>query len=1049
LAATEYRAALAVAAPGSPLAATARYGLGLSLSRLDRPDEAAEVLAPVIEWADGTPYRVAGLLLLGDARRRADDAAGAVRALRRADELADRADAAADERTLRPAILAGLAEAAWAAGDWAQVAAAADGLTQVEATDGPRRVRADFLAGAAAARSGDDRAALRRLDALLAGRSVPAATRRSATLLRGGALERLGRGEEAARAYATLEPAGPQDVHDAVVAEAMVRLAAIELQAGRPAVARRVLERVGDVPLAADRDAERTRTLARACLAMNDSAAAMDVLTAGDARHGDDDGRLAWLEGRAALAADDPARAETAFARSLRTAPAGPAATAAAFDRIVALRALERWTQASDAATKLLAALDSAEDRSLAPGALRMLAASSLDANRNDAAIEAVDRFRAEFAEHALAAEIAVIEATARERIGDHDGAAAAWGRAAAALDEDERATDALARRGLALLDGGRDAEAQTALEQALAQGRDDASIHLALGDLAMRDERWADAADRLDDALRRLPPAAVDADAAAIRRSTGLRLAHAARRAERPRAALAAADGVLAATPTPVEVARAELERGLTLETIDQSDAARAAYERTLQSCGLTGADADPGDTASEEQRSLAAAALGRLGALADARGDTAAAARRYTMLATLTGDHEAREAADLRTAVSLDGDGADDAAAAALAWERVAAQTREPERRADALGRAALARARSLPITPAADADTAADDRRVLASVERALAEPTPPAALVPALGLERVRRLRALGRTDEALAAGGETLRRHPADPASDRIRLELADLLASSARHAEADFTVTPLLAPAADRDAPVDPSVRRAAAWRAGLARRAGDRPGPAAEAFELVITLAGDDADLQRAALVLAGETRLAAGRPDAAAAHFERLVADDAAPDLRDAALLRLAECRAAQGRWAVAEQHHDAYLRRHPDGERWYAARFGRGQAREAQGRTMAAMEDYRAVAERHDGETAARAQFQLGQCLFGLGRHEEALGELLKVEILFDAPSWTAAAMHEAASCLERLGRPDEARTLLARLVREHPGTDWAGRAQRRLERAAAAG
>ena len=61
-----------------------------------------------------------------------------------------------------------------------------------------------------------------------------------------------------------------------------------------------------------------------------------------------------------------------------------------------------------------------------------------------------------------------------------------------------------------------------------------------------------------------------------------------------------------------------------------------------------------------------------------------------------------------------------------------------------------------------------------------------------------------------------------------------------------------------------------------------------------------------------------------------------------------------------------------------------RYSQSLFGAAWAIENQGRPADAIERYRRVAEGHDGETAARAQFQIGESLFAQKKYDDAVRE-----------------------------------------------------------------
>ena len=97
---------------------------------------------------------------------------------------------------------------------------------------------------------------------------------------------------------------------------------------------------------------------------------------------------------------------------------------------------------------------------------------------------------------------------------------------------------------------------------------------------------------------------------------------------------------------------------------------------------------------------------------------------------------------------------------------------------------------------------------------------------------------------------------------------------------------------------------------------------------------------------------------------------------------------------------------------------------------------------MQAYQVVVDRHQGPTAARAQFQIGECLFAKGQYDKAVRELLKVDILYDYPQWSAAALYEAGRCFEKLAKTVEARNQFKQVADEYKDTRWAQLAAERL-------
>ncbi len=188
------------------------------------------------------------------------------------------------------------------------------------------------------------------------------------------------------------------------------------------------------------------------------------------------------------------------------------------------------------------------------------------------------------------------------------------------------------------------------------------------------------------------------------------------------------------------------------------------------------------------------------------------------------------------------------------------------------------------------------------------------------------------------------------------------------------------------------------------------------------------------------------GEALMQLGRHADAREQFEFVTngCDDDA--ICPAAMLRLGECLSSQQQWALSERVFQDYLARFGNSESWYQAQFGLGWAREHQDRIDDAIDAYREVVDRHRGPSAARAQFQIGECFFANGKHEAAVREFLKVDILYDYPEWSAAALYETGRCFELLDRRVEARKHFKAVIERFGDSKWADPAAKRLPRLA---
>jgi TolA-binding protein len=117
-----------------------------------------------------------------------------------------------------------------------------------------------------------------------------------------------------------------------------------------------------------------------------------------------------------------------------------------------------------------------------------------------------------------------------------------------------------------------------------------------------------------------------------------------------------------------------------------------------------------------------------------------------------------------------------------------------------------------------------------------------------------------------------------------------------------------------------------------------------------------------------------------------------------------------------------------------------------YARGQALLGLGRLDEARGAFQAVIDaRREGELAAQAQLMRGETFFHQERLHEALREFLRVDILYDAPRWQAAALLEAGKVYEGLDQWADAAETYGRLLARFPGDPSAAAARTRRDTA----
>lgn len=155
------------------------------------------------------------------------------------------------------------------------------------------------------------------------------------------------------------------------------------------------------------------------------------------------------------------------------------------------------------------------------------------------------------------------------------------------------------------------------------------------------------------------------------------------------------------------------------------------------------------------------------------------------------------------------------------------------------------------------------------------------------------------------------------------------------------------------------------------------------------------------------------------------------------------DRALLRLGQAFAKSEQWQESQRAFEAVVNRFPQSPWCEEARFGLGLAMQNQNRLDEAINTYSEVTRRTAAEVAARAQVHIGLTRIAQKKFPEATAALLAVPYTYDYPEWSAAACYEAARAYKEMQKPQEAATLLKRVVEQYPNTKSAPLAKAKLD------
>jgi TolA-binding protein len=214
-------------------------------------------------------------------------------------------------------------------------------------------------------------------------------------------------------------------------------------------------------------------------------------------------------------------------------------------------------------------------------------------------------------------------------------------------------------------------------------------------------------------------------------------------------------------------------------------------------------------------------------------------------------------------------------------------------------------------------------------------------------------------------------------------------------------------------------------------------------------AREYVARIARDDpaGPLSLLAAFWVAEADYRLNRFDEAREEFGRLQAAAAGRDESWAPFvpLRLAQILAHQKQWAEAMAQAKILIEHHADFPLKYEAEYVLGRCHAAIGEFAAARDAYSNVINSDAGgrtETAAMAQWMIGESYLHQRDYDAALRAYLRGEILYAYPEWQARSLLQAGKCYELLEAWGKADAIYRRLVERFPDSAASEDARSRL-------
>lgn len=153
----------------------------------------------------------------------------------------------------------------------------------------------------------------------------------------------------------------------------------------------------------------------------------------------------------------------------------------------------------------------------------------------------------------------------------------------------------------------------------------------------------------------------------------------------------------------------------------------------------------------------------------------------------------------------------------------------------------------------------------------------------------------------------------------------------------------------------------------------------------------------------------------------------------------------LRTAQCNGQAEDWSAALMFAESAKDQFPDFEVSYEYDFVRGRALAAKGKLDDAITAFQRVVDSDKGrgtETAAIAQWRIGEAYFHQKDYANAIKAYYRVDTLFAYPQWRAAALMQAGKCQEHLGNWNHAAKLYKQLILDLPDSEFRAAAEERL-------
>lgn len=646
----------------------------------------------------------------------------------------------------------------------------------------------------------------------------------------------------------------------------------------------------------------------------------------------------------------------------------------------------------------------------LSADVLHLLATTEHQQSRFKQSQKYAEAFLVEFPDHVLTTTIAFLVAENDFLAGKYALASEEFRRFISDHPDDEQTNKARFRLGTSLYRLDRFDEADAVLTELTKKGDVGDSFQtslLALGDIYFQRGEWSKAQEYLSKYLARGDDTASADDAL-------LKLGLSYQRQEKPEKALEAYDRLLQNHPNSLHQLQARFEQGQALVMLERFDEAAEVLEKVVDEGG---------------ESEFVSFALNHLASIGMRRKDYQSTADLFARVEQSSGESGMKAEALFNQGQALMG--AQQFGAAEKTFNKLMEQYPSHERITEGKARLAIAIARQ---------NRYEDALKVMEELARS-SKGELDIQLRKTLQYEMAWCLRELGHPESAAKAYAVLIQDDSSGEINVHALLELAGIEFDAKRYEKSADLLRRLHSLSSSESSNIPQNVLEPGLYRLAVSEFELGRFTEAAELFEELIQKF-PDSSLIASASFFCGEALFKLDRFEKAAGHLSRVVNKHSNDEASAPSMLRLGECKARLQHWSESERVFSGFLQRFGENEHWFQAEFGVGWAREHQKRFDQAINAYRKVIAKHFGPTSARAQFQIGECLFAAERYDEAVRELLKVDILYAYPEWSAAALYEAGRCFEKLSKIVEARNHFKQVAKNFSQTRWAELASERL-------